>query len=241
MTVLFLMPPPLLTATRGAEAPKAAARRRPWSKRAAATRVPAFVSRGRPWTRRPSPGPLSELDIFAVLPFSNFLSVVPAVPRERFKELLEDAVSRVEATDGRFDQVVGFRVTWDARGAEQGLDAAGHVTTPGSRVREVVLDEGTAIVTGGTVVPGPPLDVATMDCLARGGDRYPFRGAAFTVRGASRPQALRSDIADALGGKHPRPRPGRGQRPDHPRARMAHDMGHQCGGLTRGEIRHARV
>ena len=46
-------------------------------------------------------------------------SVVPEVPRETFKELLENAVSRVEAVDGRFAQVAGFRFTYDPAGQAQ--------------------------------------------------------------------------------------------------------------------------
>jgi 2',3'-cyclic-nucleotide 2'-phosphodiesterase (5'-nucleotidase family) len=47
------------------------------------------------------PGPITELKTFDILPFSNFVAVVPEVPRETFKELLENAVSRVEAVDGQ--------------------------------------------------------------------------------------------------------------------------------------------
>ena len=47
------------------------------------------------------PGPITELKTFDILPFSNFVAVVPEVSRETFKELLENAVSRVEAVDGQ--------------------------------------------------------------------------------------------------------------------------------------------
>ncbi len=72
--------------------------------------------------------------------------------------------------------------------------------TPGSRVLEVELDDGTAIVAGGAVVAGPDLTVATIDFLARGGDQYPYRGAPFTSLGVSYQQALANYIETGLGG-----------------------------------------
>ena len=56
------------------------------------------------------------------------------------------------------------------------------------------------LVTGGAVVPGAAITVATIDFLARGGDQYPFRDAPFTVLGASYQQALFNYIVDGLGG-----------------------------------------
>ncbi|HEX6422571.1 MAG TPA: 5'-nucleotidase C-terminal domain-containing protein [Acidimicrobiales bacterium] len=146
------------------------------------------------------PGPITLLDTFDMLPFSNFVSVVPDIPRDQFKELLENAVSRVEFGDGRFAQVAGFSFTWDAGGAAQVLDADGNVVTAGTRVVEATLDDGTPLVAGGAVVPGDPLTVATIDFLARGGDGYPFRGATFTNLAASYQQALVNYIEDGLGG-----------------------------------------
>jgi 5'-nucleotidase len=145
-------------------------------------------------------GPVTELDTFDMVPFANFVSVVPAVPRETFKVILENAVSRVELTDGRFAQVSGFSYTWDAARQPRVLDAVGNVVTDGERVLEVVLDSGEVIVSGGAVVPGPALEVATIDFLARGGDQYPFGDAAFTTLGVTYQQALRSYIEEGLGG-----------------------------------------
>jgi 2',3'-cyclic-nucleotide 2'-phosphodiesterase (5'-nucleotidase family) len=146
-------------------------------------------------------GDLTELDTFSMVPFSNFVSVVEDVPRAQFKEILENAYSRVEFGDGRFAQVAGFRVTYDAAGVGQVIDGTtGVVTTPGTRVREVVLDDGTIIVTGGAVVDGDPIDVATIDFLAKGGDQYPYRGLPFTTLGFTYQQALANYLVDGLGG-----------------------------------------
>ncbi|HYZ98049.1 MAG TPA: bifunctional metallophosphatase/5'-nucleotidase [Acidimicrobiales bacterium] len=146
------------------------------------------------------PGPITLLDTFDMVPFSNFVSVVPDIPREQFKEMLENAVSRVELVDGRFAQVAGFSFTWDANGTPQELDADGNVLTPGTRVVEATLDDGTPIVDNGAVVPGDDLTIATIDFLARGMDGYPFRGAPFTNLAVSYQQALVNYITDGLGG-----------------------------------------
>lgn len=145
-------------------------------------------------------GPVTELDTFSIAPFANFVAVVPDVPRAQFKELLENAVSQIPAADGRFAQVAGFRFTYDPAGAAQVTAEDGTVTAPGARVTEVVLDDGTPIVTAGAVVEGPGVSVATNDFSARGGDVYPFRGLPFTSVGVSYQQALAAYIADDLGG-----------------------------------------
>jgi len=145
-------------------------------------------------------GQITLLDTFDMLPFANFVSVVPDVPRTQFKEILENAVSRVEFGDGRFAQISGFAFSWDPAGTPQVVDLEGNVLTPGTRVLDVVLDNGTPIVSGGAVVDGPPLDIATIDFLARGGDQYPFRGAPFTTLGVTYQQALADYIEFGLSG-----------------------------------------
>jgi 5'-nucleotidase len=148
-------------------------------------------------------GPISELDTFSMLPFANFICVVEDIPATQFKEILENAVSRVEFGDGRFAQVAGLRFTWDAAGTPQVLDAAGNVVTPGTRVRQVTLDDGTPIVSNGVVVVGAPsLDIATIDFSARGGDQWPFRGAPFTTLGVTYQQSLENYLEqpDGLNG-----------------------------------------
>ncbi|HEY8474893.1 MAG TPA: bifunctional metallophosphatase/5'-nucleotidase [Natronosporangium sp.] len=145
-------------------------------------------------------GPVTELDTFAIAAFANFVSVVPAVPRAQFKEILENAVSRIPAADGRFAQVAGFSFTYDPSQQAQEVDDAGNVLTPGERVRSVVLDDGTVIVEDGQVVDGPALSVATNDFSARGGDQYPFRGLPFTTVGVTYQQALVNYLVEDLGG-----------------------------------------
>lgn len=147
-------------------------------------------------------GPISELDTYDVLPFPNFVAVVPEVSPAQFKDLLENAVSRVEFVDGRFAQIAGFKFTYDPKLPPRQVDMMGVVTQEGQRVREVVLADNTAIVKNGAVVPGAPkVHVATINFLARGGDQYPFAPLMFTALGVSYQQALANFIVTALKGK----------------------------------------
>lgn len=147
------------------------------------------------------PRDISKLDVFDILPFSNFVTVVPGVPRGQFKEILENAVARAEKAAGSFAQVAGFRFSWTPAGTPQVLDESGTVVTPGTRIVSATLDDGREILTDGQVVAGPPLNVAVIDFLARGGDGYPFRGADFTNFGVSYQQALSRFIEIDLGGR----------------------------------------
>jgi 2',3'-cyclic-nucleotide 2'-phosphodiesterase (5'-nucleotidase family) len=152
-------------------------------------------------------GNFTELNTFEILPFANFLCVVPNIPPVQFKQILENCVANVAGTPGggsgtgRFAQVSGFRFTWDATAQRQIVDNAGNVTQAGFRVRDVVLNDGRVIVRNGLIAPGAPrVNIATIDFLARGGDQYPFRGAPFTVLGVSYQQSLRNYIQQWLGG-----------------------------------------
>jgi 2',3'-cyclic-nucleotide 2'-phosphodiesterase (5'-nucleotidase family) len=145
-------------------------------------------------------GNITELDTFSMLPFANFVSVVENISREQFKEILENAVSRVEFVDGRFAQIGGFSFVYDPAGTAQVLDLDNNIVTPGTRVLRAVLDDGTVLIDGGVVVPGDALTVATIDFLARGGDQYPFRGAPFTTLGVTYQLSLSNYIQDGLSG-----------------------------------------
>lgn len=137
------------------------------------------------------PGDFTERDSFNTAPFGNFVSVVPAVGGSQLKELLENAVSRVEFADGRFAQIAGFSFGFDL------------TAVPGQRVVDVVLDDGTEIIRNGAVLPGAPtLSIATIDFLARGGDSYPFEalGLDFVNLGITNQQSLANYISQELDG-----------------------------------------
>ncbi len=147
-------------------------------------------------------GDITELDTFNILPFANFITVVPAVSPEQFKEILENAVSRQGLSDGRFAQIAGFTLEYDWRQQAQVLDGDLSVVTPGERVRNVTLTDGTPIIANGLVVPGAQdIDIAIVDFLARGGDFYPFRGLPFTNLGVSYQQSLQGMIESTLMGQ----------------------------------------
>ena len=144
------------------------------------------------------PGDISRKDTFDIAPFSSFVTLVPQVSRERFKDILENAYSAVAALSGRFAHISGFRVVVDL--AEEARDPDDPEGRPGYRVREAVLEDGTMIVSGGQVLPGPGINVATLDFLAGGGDQYPFDGASFTTLGVSYQQALSNYLEQGLEG-----------------------------------------
>jgi 5'-nucleotidase len=154
-------------------------------------------------------GPITELDTFSMAPFPNLVTIVPGIPRSQFKEILENAVACTQSNDfvvnhfcgsGRFVQVSGFSFTWSTSGTGMIIDADGNVTTPGTRILNVVLDDGTEIVLGGVVQAGVPITIATIDFLVRGGDQYPYRGVPYTNIGVTYQQALSNYIGDGLGG-----------------------------------------
>jgi 5'-nucleotidase / UDP-sugar diphosphatase len=139
---------------------------------------------------------LTELDTFDMVPFANFVSVIQ-IPRDQFKEVMENAVSRIENGDGRFAQIAGFSFEFDRSGTPQVVDADGNVTTPGTRIVNLTLDGGQPVVVNGVVQAGEPITIATIDFLARGGDQYPFRGKPFTSVGVSYQQAVLNYIVAA--------------------------------------------
>jgi 2',3'-cyclic-nucleotide 2'-phosphodiesterase (5'-nucleotidase family) len=137
------------------------------------------------------PGDITAADTFAILPFSNFLTVVEGITPDELLALMENAVSALGGSSGtgRFAQIAGMSVVYD-------------VSAPaGQRIISIVLDNGTVIVDNGLVDPlAPTVNVATVDFLARGGDEYPFNEAPFTVLGISYQQALQNYIVNDLAG-----------------------------------------
>ena len=147
-------------------------------------------------------GPITAGDTWDIAPFPNFL-VVGAVPRDTFHVLLEQAVDRIPGAGGQFPQVSGFRFSYDPSAVARETDRAGDCSLagdPGSRIRDVVLDDGTVIVRDGSVVPGDPVVLATINFLSNGGDCYPLGGIEFTSLGVTYQQALADYISKDLDG-----------------------------------------
>jgi 5'-nucleotidase/UDP-sugar diphosphatase len=149
-------------------------------------------------------GFVSEKYTYDQLPFNNVLTLVPNVSPERLKVILENSVSRVSTADGRFPHISGMRIVWDSRGTAQVLTPdvpPFTVSVEGSRVLEVVLNDGRVIVSNGMVVPGAPsVNIATIDFLVLGGDQYPFNNAPFIRLGVTYQRALFNFISEYLGG-----------------------------------------
>ena len=147
-------------------------------------------------------GPVTTGDTWDIAPFRNFV-VVGEVSRETFHVLLEQAVDRIPGAGGQFAQASGFTFVFDPEAPARETDRAGDCSLagdPGSRIRDVTLDDGTAIVRDGAVVPGDPLVLTTIDFLANGGDCYPLGDIEFTSVGVTYQQALADYIAEDLGG-----------------------------------------
>ena len=135
-------------------------------------------------------GEVTALDTFDILPFGNFVTVVEGVDAASFLAVIENAVSNVENSDGRFAQVGGFSFTYDP-------DAEA-----GSRVIDITLADGTILISNGEVVdPSLELDLSIADFLARGGDGYPLTDFDFTALGVSYQQALQNYLTDELDGQ----------------------------------------
>nr|WP_246381844.1 5'-nucleotidase C-terminal domain-containing protein [Prauserella isguenensis] len=146
-------------------------------------------------------GDISALDTYDVAPFSNFVAVVPEVPRDTFRQLLERGVAAAPDAAGAFMQVSGVKFTYDPSAKAQVVDEnSGEVVEPGERVQNVMLDDGTVVVENGEVVEGAPISVATNDFSARGGDGYPFGDLDFTSVGATYQQAVEGYLIEGLDG-----------------------------------------
>lgn len=146
-------------------------------------------------------GDVSALDTYDVAPFSNFVAVVPEVPRDVLRQLLERGVAASPNAAGAFMQVSGLKFTYDPSAKAQVVDEnSGEVLEPGERVRNVTLDDGTVVVENGQVKEGAPISVATNDFSARGGDGYPFGGLDFTSVGTTYQQAVEGYVTEGLNG-----------------------------------------
>lgn len=144
-------------------------------------------------------GPISVADTFRLQPFGNFVAVAEDVPAETLRQIIEEGAIRLPAPgDGGFVHVSGASVVIDpafpARDADQ---STGVQNAPGERVRELVLDDGTVLVTGG-VTQDLTVDIVGLNFSLGGGDAYP--AVPFTTVGVTDQQSLQNYIENSLGG-----------------------------------------
>jgi 2',3'-cyclic-nucleotide 2'-phosphodiesterase (5'-nucleotidase family) len=125
-------------------------------------------------------GAINRGNTFDLLPFDNRLVAITNVSAADIKEILERSCSVGTSGGGQFLQVGGLKVTCSRSGTAMvvsnptGDSYAGSVTTAGTRVKDVTLNDGRSLVKDGVVVAGAPaVTVVTNNFTAEGGDNYP--------------------------------------------------------------------
>ena len=145
-------------------------------------------------------GPVTELETFNISPFGNLVTVIENVSAAQLKVVLENAVSRVESSSGRFAQVAGLSFVYDPAGTPQEIGDDGTVTVEGTRVRSMTV-AGLEYVKDGEVIEGlPDVPLVTLNFLANGGDQYLFGDGTRTHLGLTDQQSLAAYIKDGLNG-----------------------------------------
>jgi 5'-nucleotidase len=125
-------------------------------------------------------GAISRGNTFDLLPFDNRLVAITSVSAADIKEILERSCSVGTSGGGQFLQIGGMKVTCSRTGTAMvvsnptGDSYAGSVTTAGTRVKDVTLTDGRALVKDGAVVAGAPaVTIVSNNFTAEGGDNYP--------------------------------------------------------------------
>lgn len=121
----------------------------------------------------------NTLDVLAFL--TNSMTVVRDVSPAELKLILERSAATLGGEGGQFLQIAGMAVTYTQGGTAHvvtnpapgsGLQY-GTVTTEGTRVVSVTLDDGTPIIAAGAVVAGAPnVSIVTNSFTADGGDNF---------------------------------------------------------------------
>jgi 5'-nucleotidase len=160
-------------------------------------------------------GPITELNTFEILAFSNFVSVMEDITGEHLKDLLETSISGLPGENGRFGHWAGLTFTFDVSQQGRVIDPnTCAVSAEGSRVQSITV-AGETIYDGGAWLVDPTTwttDIASNDFTFRvnaatgtGGDCYDFLGKPFTTVGVVYQQALANYLAspDGLNGLVP--------------------------------------
>jgi 5'-nucleotidase len=125
-------------------------------------------------------GAINRGNTFDLLPFDNRLVAVTSVSAADLKEIFERSCSVSTSGGGQFLQFSGMKVTCSRTGTAIAISTptgdayAGSITTAGTRVKEITLSDGRALVKDGAVVAGAPaVTIVTNQFTADGGDNYP--------------------------------------------------------------------
>lgn len=138
------------------------------------------------------PGNVSVGDTFNVLPFTNLVRAARSVSAAQLKQVLESAFAGANTNpsggqEGRFPQISGMKVFYKSN------DPAG------SRVKRIVLDDGTVLVDAGAVVNATRrFSLATIDFLAAGGDSYAFPAAGVAFENAVNTVTYQEALLDLI-------------------------------------------
>jgi 2',3'-cyclic-nucleotide 2'-phosphodiesterase (5'-nucleotidase family) len=125
-------------------------------------------------------GSINRGNTFDLLPFDNRLVAVTNVSAADLKEIFERSCSVSTSGGGQFLQFSGMKVSCSRTGTAivittpTGDAYAGSITTAGTRVKDITLSDGRALVKDGAVVAGAPaVTIVTNQFTADGGDNYP--------------------------------------------------------------------
>jgi len=143
----------------------------------------------------PPPYPISRGQVLTVLPFGNSV-VTLRVTGAELKAMLENGVSKVPASDGRFPQVSGLCFTYNVAAAA------------GSRVTRAVRQAADGTCTGAAIdlTATSSYSIAENDFMVGGGDGYPNFLSRSTTRGVMDQVAadyitLKTPISPAIQGR----------------------------------------
>ncbi len=154
---------------------------------------------------------ITKLTVSAALAFDNKIAILE-MTGEQLIAAMENAVSRVPALDGRFPQIAGMILEYDARAA--GIDGQASLIVP-SRIKTLVVtrSDGTEdVLIENSVAQGDlsrTFRMATNSFLSTGGDGYTALAAAthIVTSDIGEQQILAEFIIEALGGVVSMPEP----------------------------------
>lgn len=143
-------------------------------------------------------GSINRGNTFDLLPFDNRLVAITGVTAADLKEVFERSCAISTAGGGQFLQIAGMKVTCARTGTAivisnpTGDSYAGTVTTPGTRVQNITLNDGRVLVQNGSALAtAPRVTIITNSFTADGGDNYPTLAKLIKVGfGVSYEQAL---------------------------------------------------
>ena len=125
-------------------------------------------------------GVINRGNTFDLLPFDNRLVAVTSVSAADLKEIFERSCAVSTSGGGQFLQFSGMKVSCSRTGTAivisnpTGDAYAGNITTAGTRVKDITLNDGRALVKDGVVVAGAPaVTIVTNQFTADGGDNFP--------------------------------------------------------------------